>query len=190
MKKVNWKVSTETKEAALLVSYEVTNGSDKTIYLLNHLLGRNSEKDLVPDHHAVLIEIHNQTVFVTKDCPPIPDRLVHVIFRTFVTLVEPGKSFRETIKIALPIQPLSPYEILDPKRLVDGEANQLVFKLAYGRENSYEKPLKTTYRDVEVIKLIGTGKDWTAPEAASEIEKFTLETPPIPILLPVKRPSP
>lgn len=94
----------------LLLRYEVTNRERRDLYLLNRLYRSTPEWALSPDVIYVHLVPEDRTVWLNKKIPDIPEGvLVNAPVAPFVTPVRAGDSFREEVRIPLPVREYRQY---------------------------------------------------------------------------------
>lgn len=94
----------------LILRYEVVNRDRRDLYLLNRLYRTTPEWDLSPDVIYVHLDLERRTVWLNKRIPDIPEGvLVNAPVAPFVTPVRAGESFREEVRIPLPIREYRQY---------------------------------------------------------------------------------
>lgn len=119
----------------LLLRYEVTNRDRRDLYLLNRLYRTTPEWELGPDVIYVHLDPERRTVWLNKKISDIPEGvLVNAPVAPFVTPVRAGDSFREEVRIPLPIREYRQYGFHgggpSPKAL-KGEPQEEMYEQVY-----------------------------------------------------------
>ena len=96
---------------ALLVEYRFTNRSRRTAFLFNviHRAGPSGNRE--PDVNLVYVQLAGDSVVLSKKIIPVPPDIdVEKPDVPYVTRVDPGQTFAETINAPLPLKLYAPYE--------------------------------------------------------------------------------
>ncbi len=120
---VTLRAETQIQANTLVVTYQVTNGLDETIYLVNRLF-QWTANGLSLDHNLIYANRDGENVQLVKACLPVPDDLdVESPIVPFLTAVPAGEAFAETITLPLPLTPHDPYGQLQPGGRVTNESS-------------------------------------------------------------------
>jgi len=103
-------VKAKVQSDALLLGYRVNNTTDHPVYLTVRLF-RHAASGLVTDSNLVYTEVKEGVLRLTKALLPVPDHIdVEVPEVPYVVKLDTGKSFEETIRVSLPVEPFHPYQ--------------------------------------------------------------------------------
>jgi hypothetical protein len=96
---------------ALHLTYAVVNRGREPVYLFNRLYHKVLEGGAFQtDVNLVYVETAGDKVTLGKKIVPVPaDKDVEMVTVPCVTRVGPGQRFTETLNIALPVSPSTPY---------------------------------------------------------------------------------
>lgn len=98
---------------SLVLSYQVTNETDRTVYLFDMLHGEydGSVYPLVDPCYAT---IEGGQLVLSRQIIPVPDdMLVETVNIPFVTSIKPGRSVDKTVRQVQPVFPWTPYTDAD-----------------------------------------------------------------------------
>lgn len=125
------------QESSLRIEYKVKNSTDTPIYLFNRLWEFESSgktKLAVPNAYSCFRD--DATLYVAKQIPPLPKtKSVEIRLVPYVTKVEAGKEFVETIDLTVPVEENNPYFPKMPdSETEDRLAEAAVFGIEFIRE--------------------------------------------------------
>ena len=154
---VKMRTSIQVIKNSLFVKYQVDNQTSSEIYLTNLAVRMDPEKGPVldPGEAFVYLEEKELGVHVTKRIPPPPKRLVR-LQPHFVTPLNPGDTFEETLELALPLNQNMPYvsesSAKGEKAIV--EFKRVLFSLGYVEGSPKIMLEQRTYQGEEVFSLV------------------------------------
>lgn len=126
----------ESDNDRLVFSYSVTNDWGREIFLFNRLFttDRTGKRTVDPNH--LYVSVSGTTLQVAKTLIPVPEaKEVEYPDVPYMTRLESGDSFEETVELTLPIREHHPYRYPALEKAADHEivCEQLVFILGYFR---------------------------------------------------------
>lgn len=115
----------------LVISYQVTNRSDKPVLVLNRLAAQLDSTNIAPDPNAVYIEpTEDGTIEISKRAYPTPNGpTVTTPYLPGASMLEPGQSISEEIRVALPLRRRRPYMSVVPAPAMPDPARKIKFCL-------------------------------------------------------------
>jgi hypothetical protein len=132
----------------LILVYEVANQSPRDAYLLNRLYRTEPKWDMSPHVIYVHLDHKTETIWLNKKLPDLPaGARITAPVAPFVTPLRAGASFREEVKVPLPVREYRQYSLdseedeEDEPVLVPRPYRQVYFTLGYYRrpEGTVEK---------------------------------------------------
>lgn len=152
MNNVTMHVSVKKADDQLHLTYQVRNGSGQRLYLYNVLPG---EGTLAPDKNQVLVDIAADIVHIKKATPQPPKGKVIQMLpqRAYLTVIEAGAQFEETIELSLPLSPRSPYLFTEDLPKQKGLAKGIDFRVEYLPASPHYKVAEKVV-DGETIKFL------------------------------------
>jgi hypothetical protein len=96
----------------LAFTYRVTNGSGHRIYLVNRLFHRRGAAGFQVDPDVVYSSVEpGRLLTLRKQLAEVPEEIdVEAPEVPYVTPVDPGETFAETVHLAFPVRPHDPYQ--------------------------------------------------------------------------------
>jgi len=139
----------------LVLDYVVRNTSANDAYLLNRLFQSAPEWKMSPDIIYINFDPGSGTVLLAKKIPEMPAGIrVTTPIAPFVTPLPHGSSFKETVRIALPVREYSPYPARVSRDPV--EPKLLTYKFVRLQIGYYWRPEGTQeeVRDISGAKVV------------------------------------
>lgn len=169
----------------LILDYEVTNKSNRDIYLLNRIYKTSPTWSIRPDIIYVELDASTGRIELSKKLADLPEGVsVNTPVAPFVTPLRSGLSFRERVQIPLPIREYRQYGMRSTSSGNDERQaffNSLRFTLGY-----YWRPegTKEDIRDIQDTQVVLP----QVPHGQS-VEFEQLTTPPFNLNVPGILPS-
>ncbi len=167
----------EQKDSSLQVEYKVKNTTKETIYLFNVLLDMNAAEAVSPEPVYSCLR-DNGTLVIAKRIVPLP-AIASVELRDipYVTKIESGKEYSETLNVPIPLDEYNPYFPKLPNSETEVLASEsAIFQLQFIRQSDKLK--------VDETKIAGAYKVWH-PNLFASAE--LLESQPRPLAVKVNR---
>jgi hypothetical protein len=169
----------------LVLAYEVVNPDTRDAYLLNRLYRQVPDWEMGPDVVYVHLDPTTETVWLNKKLADLPEGVaIYSPVAPFVTPLRAGSSFREEVKVPLPVRDYRQYGrglSDDDLTLVPRRYRQVWFTLGY-----YWAP-EGTVEETHAIH----GSEVVVPQAPPDrpVEFGLLQTDPVRLDLPVLEPA-
>lgn len=163
----------------LLLTYEVTNNAQADLFVLSKLPRYIPEFEINPDIVYVQLGSFARTVEIYKNYPRMPKEEGCEVLTVYGDVVRAGDTFREQVRVSLPIWAMNPYVSMKaPRKSKPVTYNLVYFSLGYW----WATPgLKEEIMDVQghpIITQVG-GSPVTADQMG------VLETARVELRLPV-----
>lgn len=135
-------IQSRIDEYNFILTYEFINNCKSDVYIFNRLHhGLNNDGIYQTNKNLVNVIIENDNTFISKRIVKVPSNLeVEKPNIPCLTLVNPNSSFKETLKLSLPLRPWTPYSIEVSN---DGKIFELppIFEIGYFISSGHSKSL-------------------------------------------------